>query len=144
MVEALSRHTTLAAVPVAVELAGEAPGNSRQPGIIGIAGDRARALALARALLAQAVVHHGPADLRVAVLAGDEAGGTGREHEWEWAKWLPHVRFDRIGGGERRLLAAGVDAADDLVTDLIREHPPGRPHDQPRARGTDDAVRHRR
>jgi DNA segregation ATPase FtsK/SpoIIIE, S-DNA-T family len=125
VIEILERHRSLPGVPVAVDLgagaaaAGTAggPGSSTvaAPGIVGIAGERDRALGVARSLLGQAVVHHGPADLRVVVLSA-------QADEWDWGKWLPHTRADRAGGTERRLLAAGPEQVDELVTELVREH----------------------
>lgn len=63
-------------------------------GCIGLSGIRARSLA--RALLAQLVVHHGPDTVGISVVGsgdshtGDSHGGTA--HNWEWLKWLPHTR----------------------------------------------------
>ncbi|TCK20367.1 type VII secretion protein EccCa [Pseudonocardia endophytica] len=54
-------------------------------------GDLTAARALARALVAQYVVWHSPADAQLAVVAPGSAG-TG----WEWAKWLPHVAHPRL------------------------------------------------
>jgi DNA segregation ATPase FtsK/SpoIIIE, S-DNA-T family len=90
-------------------------------GPVGIVGDRAAALALARSLVCQAAVHHGPADLTLVVLTdGDQA------REWDWAKWLPHVR---LPDGTGRLLAAGREAAGALVDALRHDSgpTPGRP-----------------
>ena len=67
-------------------------------GVIGIVGDRTGALALARALVTQASVHCGPADLTVGVFCD-----PGRETEWEWAGWLPHTRHAGGGDGSRWL-----------------------------------------
>ena len=61
-------------------------------GVVGIVGDREGALAVARSLLAQATTHCGPADLTVGVCCD-----TGREDDWAWTGWLPHVR--RLGDG---------------------------------------------
>ena len=83
----------LAPVPVAL-------GNG---GVVGIVGEREQALALARALVCQAAVLHGPADLMIAVFTEEPA-----REEWEWVKWLPHTR-DAAGGGAR-LVAVGVQA----------------------------------
>ncbi|KUL25129.1 FtsK/SpoIIIE domain-containing protein [Actinoplanes awajinensis] len=112
----------LPAAPVEVALGGG--------GIVGIAGDRAAALAVARSLLCQAAVHHGPADLTVAVLVDD-----GREPEWDWCKWLPHTRLPDDSGrwlahtresGEAmaRQLAAGAALGTALVvldSDVLTE-----------------------
>ncbi|OIH84517.1 cell division protein FtsK [Arthrobacter sp. UCD-GKA] len=93
--------------PVPDKLVREALDTSRIPaapllvdltdaGVVGIVGDRAGALALARSLLIQAAVHAGPADLSVAVLCD-----RGRHEDWAWASWLPHTR--RPGSSERWL-----------------------------------------
>lgn len=72
-------QTRLSGAPVLVDLT--------DAGVVGIVGDRAGALALARSLLIQSAVHCGPADLTVGVFCD-----SGREDEWEWASWLPHTR----------------------------------------------------
>ena len=112
---ALDRHADVAAVverasvlrdvPVAVKLA---PG-----AVLGVTGVRHRALELARALVVQAAVHHGPADIGIAVFAAE-----GAVDDWEWAKWLPHVR---AGGGQRLLATSSAAAA--IVTDIERNAP---------------------
>lgn len=51
--------------------------------VLGVTGHRAAALAVARALVCQAAVLTGPADLRVGVLSHEPAA-------WAWARWLPH------------------------------------------------------
>lgn len=51
---------------------------------IGVSGIRARALA--RALLAQLVVHHGPETVGISVVDNSTT------QNWEWLKWLPHTR----------------------------------------------------
>ena len=53
--------------------------------VVAVAGERDGARALARALLCQLAVSHGPDQVRVAVVAG----ATTRGH-WDWVKWLPH------------------------------------------------------
>jgi DNA segregation ATPase FtsK/SpoIIIE-like protein len=55
--------------------------------VLGLAGLRASALASARGLLLQLSTLHGPAEVRVVVVVAQ-----GHDHEWEWVKWLPHVR----------------------------------------------------
>jgi DNA segregation ATPase FtsK/SpoIIIE, S-DNA-T family len=87
-VDAVVRDASMLRRSTAVDLA--------DGGVVGIVGDRPAALALARSLVCQAAVHHGPADLPVAVLAGAD----GRA-DWDWAKWLPHVRDP--GAGDRHL-----------------------------------------
>ncbi len=102
--EILAEHAELELAPVRVDLSGG--------GVVGLVGPRDAALALARSLVCQAAVLHGPADLRIAVLT--EAGGR---EAWDWAKWLPHSR-DAASGGARRLLAAGGTASGSLAAEL--------------------------
>ncbi|MYS24777.1 cell division protein FtsK, partial [Streptomyces sp. SID4948] len=74
------RRTTvprLNQVPVAVAL--------REAGVAGIAGPGAARLA--GWMAAQAASLHGPADLRIVVLAGPDG-----EQDWSWTRWLPHAR----------------------------------------------------
>jgi S-DNA-T family DNA segregation ATPase FtsK/SpoIIIE len=90
-------------------------------GVIGLQGDRAAALAVARSLLCQAAVTSGPADVAVAVFTDHD-----RACSWDWAKWLPHTH-DRRGGGSSRLLAAGPEEVDTLARTLLDA---GSPADQ--------------
>jgi DNA segregation ATPase FtsK/SpoIIIE, S-DNA-T family len=69
----------LTAAPVTVDL--------RTHPVLGIAGERQRARAAARALVHQVVTARSPEDL-IVVHLGAEAGDDG----WEWLRWLPHVR----------------------------------------------------
>jgi DNA segregation ATPase FtsK/SpoIIIE, S-DNA-T family len=106
--EVLDRHATLHGAPVEVDLS--------RGGVVGLVGDRSAALALARALVCQAATHHGPADLGIAVLTRED-----RRRDWDWAKWLPHVR-DASGSG--RWLAADRASADALLVSLTVEDEP--------------------
>ena len=99
----LAEHGWLQLAPVEVPLA--------KGGVVGIVGERGEALGLARALLCQAAVLHGPADLTVAVLTEPE----GRE-DWDWVKWLPHARD--AGGAAGRQLAVGTTAGASLAAEL--------------------------
>jgi S-DNA-T family DNA segregation ATPase FtsK/SpoIIIE len=72
----LKAHRRLAEVPLEVDLDSE---------VVGLVGPRAAALAVARSLVVQAVVHQGPADLAVEV-----AADAGHLPDWDWVKWLPH------------------------------------------------------
>ncbi|MGM1018948.1 MAG: FtsK/SpoIIIE domain-containing protein [Actinomycetota bacterium] len=87
-VKAVLAESHLSAAPVLVDL--------NDAGVVGIVGDREGALALARSLIVQASVHCGPADLTVGVFCD-----AGREHEWEWAAWLPHTRQAGSSEGAR-------------------------------------------
>ena len=99
----LAEHGWLQLAPVEVPLA--------KGGVVGIVGERGEALGLARALLCQAAVLHGPADLTIAVLTEPE----GRE-DWDWVKWLPHARD--AGGAAGRQLAVGTSAGASLAAEL--------------------------
>ncbi|HEX7739514.1 MAG TPA: FtsK/SpoIIIE domain-containing protein [Marmoricola sp.] len=91
----------LPAAPVIAELT--------DAGVVGIVGDRPGALALARSLVIQAAVHCGPADLTVGVFCD-----RGRDEEWSWATWLPHVR--RIGAeADAQWLSASRDRSVGLL-----------------------------
>lgn len=79
--------------------------------VLGIVGDRSAALALARSLLCQATVLHGPADMPVLVLAAPDFAG-----DWEWAKWLPHTRSS---DGDGRLLSADSEYSARLADSFI-------------------------
>jgi S-DNA-T family DNA segregation ATPase FtsK/SpoIIIE len=89
-----SRYSELHDVPILIDLSGGA--------VTGIAGARGDVLAIARQAVLQAAVSHGPADLAISVFTENAA-------DWDWAKWLPHVRID--GSGRRRLAGAESDVA---------------------------------
>lgn len=55
-------------------------------GPLGIVGPRGPALAVARGVVAQVAVHHGPADVTITALVDPSA-----TDEWDWLKWLPHA-----------------------------------------------------
>jgi S-DNA-T family DNA segregation ATPase FtsK/SpoIIIE len=99
----LAEHGWLQMAPVEVPLA--------KGGVVGIVGERGQALSLARALVCQAAVLHGPADLTIAVLTEPE----GRD-DWDWVKWLPHARD--AGGAAGRQLAVGTSAGATLASEL--------------------------
>jgi S-DNA-T family DNA segregation ATPase FtsK/SpoIIIE len=88
----------LDAAPVAVDLS--------HGGVVGVAGPREAALAVARSLVLQATATHGPADLLVAVAADDDRAGA-----WTWASWLPHSVDERVvPSGVTLLLVVDVAA----------------------------------
>lgn len=100
---AVAAAARLRQVPVAVDLSGG--------GVLGLEGDRAAALAAARALLCQAVVGSGPADVAVAIFADED-----RIADWEWTKWLPHGTDPRAGSS--RYAAAGPERCEALARAL--------------------------
>ena len=99
----LARRALLEEVPLGIELTSGT--------ILGIAGRRSDALALARWVVIQVSVHQGPADARVAIISD-------HPEDWEWAKWLPHTASHPSSG--RRLLAARADDIDEVVAHLAR------------------------
>ncbi len=66
-------------VPVTVDLLAERG--------IALVGGAEFGRAIARGLLVEAAVTHGPANLDIVVLSSAE-----QVHAWEWVKWLPHAR----------------------------------------------------
>lgn len=86
--------------------------------VIGLAGDRAGALAGTRGMLLQVGVHHGPAEVRIVLVASQWAAS-----DWEWLKWLPHVRPSSFSEGRLLVVIADdngyVDGAviDEVVAD---------------------------
>ncbi len=108
--ERVSAARKVGSAPVAVDLSGG--------GVAGIVGDRDASLALARALLCQAAVHHGPADLQIAVTVSAGLGPA-----WQWAKWLPHTKDTRPSPTERRMLAEGPAQAVPLYDGLLADSP---------------------
>lgn len=102
--EILDTASRLPDAPVPVDLS--------RGGVVGIVGDRTAALALARSLVVQAVVHHGPADLALAAVVDPRATGG-----WSWLPWLPHTAGD--GPTAPRLLAADVEDGESVLRGLI-------------------------
>ena len=92
--KALQASGPLEDVPVAVSLL---PGE-----VVGIVGNSSVARSVARALVLQAAVLHGPADLAVVCFA------PGRDADWSWMRWLPHS-MDVVGGGAGALVATEAD-----------------------------------
>jgi DNA segregation ATPase FtsK/SpoIIIE, S-DNA-T family len=110
-------HEELAAVLAEYEVLGGAPVpvDLAAGGVVGIVGDRAAALCLARGLLCQAAALHGPADLPMMILSS--AAGAAA---WDWSKWLPHTRD---AGGIGRLLSHDAELSTRVVEAQLR--PPG-------------------
>jgi S-DNA-T family DNA segregation ATPase FtsK/SpoIIIE len=82
---AVDRASTIERCAVHVDLAG---GN-----VVGLVGERSAALALARSLVVQTCVLHGPADTALMVLT-DRMNAP----DWDWSKWLPHATSPTSGG----------------------------------------------
>lgn len=106
----LTRCATLGHAPVGLDLSAGMT--------VGIAGDRDHILSLVRWLVAQAVIHQGPADVRLAVVTDHPA-------DWDWAKWLPHTEIEPASG--RRLLAATPGDVDEVLAHLAAGRSPDGP-----------------
>ncbi|WP_326555168.1 type VII secretion protein EccCa [Micromonospora sp. NBC_01813] len=72
-------------------------------GVLSVLGPTDRTRAVVRGLLTQLAVLHGPEEVRLAVLAGDESA-------WAWTKWLPHCR-----DGAAVLVSLHLDGISDLL-----------------------------
>ena len=92
--KALQEIQPLDDVPVAVSLLPR--------DVVGVVGPPAAARAVARSLVLQAAVLHGPADLAIAGLVPGQAA------EWSWMRWLPHTTD--VGGGPGALVATEAGA----------------------------------
>ncbi|MEU6442676.1 FtsK/SpoIIIE domain-containing protein [Streptomyces sp. NPDC047046] len=96
-------------------------------GVVGVAGDRERALGTARWLTAQAAVLHSPRDLSVVLLSSRAAG----VRDWSWTHWLPHLAPQR---GEECLALLGTDSesvarrVNELLGELARRKAAGQQH----------------
>ncbi|MEU3841775.1 FtsK/SpoIIIE domain-containing protein [Streptomyces sp. NPDC028635] len=88
-------------------------------GVVGVAGDRARAMATARWLSVQAAVLHSPRDLSFVSLAATPGAGA----EWHWVHWLPHTNPDQ---GQDCIALVGFDSegitrrVNELLNELAR------------------------
>lgn len=88
-------------------------------GVVGIAGDRARALATARWLGVQAAVLHSPRDLSLVTLTSTPHAGA----DWHWVHWLPHTSPDQ---GQECVALVGFDSegitrrVNELLNELAR------------------------
>jgi DNA segregation ATPase FtsK/SpoIIIE, S-DNA-T family len=78
--------------------------------VVGLIGDRAASVAVARSLVLQLATHHGPADLAIVVGADDPT-------EWDWCGWLPHTTDHAAGRrGAHVLATTDASAADAAIT----------------------------
>ena len=98
----------------------------------GVTGPPAAARAVARWLVLQAALLHGPADLALALVLHDDALDA-----WDAAKWLPHV----LDGDGLPRVATGSDRARSLLAALGDELPDQHRSAAPAAPGRPDARR---
>ncbi|AYL37532.1 FtsK/SpoIIIE domain-containing protein [Streptomyces sp. PDY-4] len=88
-------------------------------GVVGIAGDRTRAVATARWMTAQAAVLHSPRDLSLVVLSS----APDAAENWSWIQWLPHASPQQ---GQHCVALLGTDAesisrrVNELLNELSR------------------------
>lgn len=87
--------------------------------VIGITGHPTTARALARSLVVQAAVLHGPADLRILTASTTEAAPS-----WALTSWLPHAR---PGTGDEGAVRASTPEALAALGRRLRGDEPGRP-----------------
>ncbi len=85
-------HPEMTEAPVTVSLV--------EAGVLGLAGGRSRRLPLARSLVAQVAGWHSPRWTSMVVLTAEPS------RDWEWVRWLPHLRPDESGP-----LLVGVEPA---------------------------------
>ncbi|QMU75330.1 FHA domain-containing protein [Streptacidiphilus sp. PB12-B1b] len=104
--------TSRPAAPVVLDL--------RAVGSLGLTGPRHRLTGLARALLAQLAVLHGPSVLELVLVSADPARPTGeRGGDWSWLYWLPQLRPGR-GQACRLLTALEPEQAQARLAELRR------------------------
>ncbi|WP_410660708.1 type VII secretion protein EccCa [Amycolatopsis sp. lyj-112] len=104
-------YSTVDGLPVAVSL--------RSFAQLSLSGRRPDTLGTARALLTQLATFHSPADLRIALCVKND-----RLHDWEWAKWLPHVASTAAdAAGPRRLVDADAGKLADLLGADLGDRP---------------------
>ncbi|SDN91627.1 FtsK/SpoIIIE domain-containing protein [Actinacidiphila guanduensis] len=85
-------------------------------GVVGVAGERARALSTARWLISQAAVLHSPRDLSMVVLSSAQDA----EASWSWAHWLPHLAPQQ-GQDCVALIGTDQEAAGRRINELLQE-----------------------
>jgi S-DNA-T family DNA segregation ATPase FtsK/SpoIIIE len=80
---------------------------------VAITGSETFRSSLARTLLIEMVTLHGPADVDLVVLTDAD-----RSAQWDWAKWLPHVRLDGTPAiwSSRREVGRWVDGSTERAT----------------------------
>lgn len=108
----IATYSTVGRLPIAIAV----NGFSR----IHLRGDRAAALGLLRAVLAQLATLQSPDDVRIALCVSED-----RRPDWEWVKWLPHAlhpeRTDALGA--LRLVAPSVQALESMLEEELSKRP---------------------
>ena len=125
MMAMLEPFATIGPVPVVARLYAQ--------GGLGVAGPRAEALPVVRALVAQAVCLHSPTELNLGVIASAQTGA-----DWDWVKWLPHT--SATGAIGARTLAATTTDAVGLLGE-VEELLAARKQQQPDKPGDKDTIK---
>lgn len=104
------RYSLLPDTPISVSLTGFAG--------VYLRGDEEACRALARTMLCSIAVTHGPDDVRIAVVAGQD-----RQAEWDWVKWLPHTLDHRRvdGAGPARFIVGSFLELERLLRDDLND-----------------------
>ncbi|KAA0075671.1 type VII secretion protein EccCa [Mycolicibacterium sp. P9-64] len=103
----MTTRSTVSNLPVTVDV--------RKQSRITIDGDVAAARGLARAMICQLAVLHGPQYLKIAAVVADVAAP-----EWEWLKWLPHhVHSPFHDTAQVVVLVDGRDVPGDPLADHV-------------------------
>jgi DNA segregation ATPase FtsK/SpoIIIE, S-DNA-T family len=103
--ELVKRFRTVPFVPVTVGAA--------EAGPVGVAGPPELVVSVCRWLILQAAALHSPRDLAIAAVVSPQ-----QLAEWDWLKWLPHVRVGSPTG--ETTLASGSAATRELLGGLAR------------------------
>ncbi|WP_433304617.1 type VII secretion protein EccCa [Actinoplanes sp. CA-030573] len=101
-------YVTVPALPVALSMRGTAR--------VTLVGARSVTLATARTLICQLVTFHTAEDVRVALCVAPHRRG-----DWDWLKWLPHLRHAQHAGalGPRLLVADQMSTLETLLSEEI-------------------------
>ena len=98
LVKAVAPLSVVAGVPVAAR--------PTEHGAVGVAGPRQLMLGVARALVAQVVTLHSPAEVVVAAFASSESA-----RDWTWLRWLPHTSSPHSPIPARQLASSTPEAS---------------------------------
>jgi S-DNA-T family DNA segregation ATPase FtsK/SpoIIIE len=120
------RYAVLHDEPVTIDL--------RRLGVLTVLGDRPATRQLARALVAQLVTFHSPADVTLALVRSEAQAA-----EWDWVKWLPHVQSTKVFDGD--VPARLVTTSPTQLAELLGEELSRRLEERARTRGRDASPR---
>ena len=112
----MAARSTVPNLPVVVDL--------REHSRISVDGDVVAARGLARAMICQLAVLHGPQHVKIAAVVDDAAAP-----EWEWLKWLPHHTEASEATGNDTSMSCSHDGAHVVVLVDGGDVPGGLPAD---------------